>query len=207
MIKPNCIYPTEPDQNTTITQTRNATLPTPHTQMPSRNDQHNLSFEDSRPVARVTSIQVSAFNDDDIDFDQLEAIEAQFDNRPSTNTNTVRNRVDYQMEHSGKRPLQGSCNKPEKKLKMEVNAASDYPEDNDLVFEDEDYLNEMEAKFDREEISRIEGPKEPVVASAEPFVFIKQINDLSANERTGRIFKVKGQIMKLLSKVSLHWKS
>lgn len=170
--------------------------------MPSRTDQHNLSVEDSRPVARVTSIQVSAFNDDDIDFDQLEAIEAQFDNRPSTCTNNERNRIDFQMENSGKRPLQDSGNKPEKKLKMELNASSDYPEDNDLVFEDEDYLNEMEAKFDREERSRIEGPKEPVVVSAEPFVFIKQINELSVSERAGRVFKVKGQIMKLLSKVS-----
>ncbi|XP_026321501.1 recQ-mediated genome instability protein 1-like [Hyposmocoma kahamanoa] len=193
----------EPDQNTTITQPRNATLPAPHTQMPSRTDQHNLSVEDSRPVARVTSIQVSAFNDDDIDFDQLEAIEAQFDNRPSTYTNNERNRIDSQMENSGKRPLQDSGNKPEKKLKMELNASSDYPEDNDLVFEDEDYLNEMEAKFDREERSRIEGPKEPVVVSAEPFVFIKQINELSVSERAGRVFKVKGQIMKLLSKLSV----
>lgn len=146
---------------------------------------------------------MSAFNDDDIDFDQLEAIEAQFDSTPSTNTNDVRNRIDSQMEHSGKRSLPDSGNKPEKKLKIELNASSDYPEDDDLAFEDEDYLNEMEAKFDREERSRIGGPKVPVVVPAEPFVFIKQINDLSASERAGRVFKVKGQIMKLLSKVSL----
>lgn len=170
--------------------------------MPSGTEQRNRSFEDSRP-ARVTSIQVSAFNDDDIDFDELEAIEAQFDISPSTNTNNVKNRTDSQIEHSGKRPLQFSCDKPEKKLKTELNASSDYPEDDDLIFEDEDYLNEMEAMFDKKERSRFEGPEERKVASAEPFVFIKQINNLSASERMGRVFKVKGQIIKLLSKVSL----
>lgn len=194
---------TEPDQNTT-TQPRSATFPAPHTQMPSRIDQHNPSFEDSRPVARVTSIQVSAFNDDDIDFEQLEAIEAQFDNEPAMDANNVRNRMESQMEHSGKRPLQNSNNNPEKKLKMELNTSSDYPDDNDLLFEDEDYMNEMEAKFDREEISAFEGSKDPVAVSSEPFVFIKQINDLTESQRAGRVFKVKGQIIKLLSKVSLH---
>lgn len=90
-------------------------------------------------------------------------------------------------------------------LTTNVNTVEDYPDDNDVFFDvDEDYLREMEAKFDAGNnepcASRNEGP---IPLSAEPYVFIKQINDLPDSKRAGRVFKVKGQIMKLLSKLSV----
>ncbi|XP_049876094.1 recQ-mediated genome instability protein 1-like [Pectinophora gossypiella] len=187
------------DHNTTIIQ-RNTNLPTPHTQMPPRME-NTPHFEDSsttRPVARVTpsstNIQTTSTNgfaEDDIDIDQIAAIEAQFDN-------------------SGKRPSSEKSSKPEKKIKMDtVNTTDDYPNDDDLFDEDEEYLREMEANFDAAEgaakissKSKVE-PKFPINISAEPFVYIKQINELSNEDKTGRVFKVKGQIIKLLSKLSV----
>ncbi|XP_028167377.1 recQ-mediated genome instability protein 1-like [Ostrinia furnacalis] len=164
------------DLNTTISHPRNTNIPTPHTQMPPARQ-----VDDSRPVARVTSLQVaSTIADDDIDLDHIAAIEAEFSTNP------------------GKRQLTHLDLKPEKKLKTEVvNNPDDYPDDNDFLDEDEDYLKEMEAQFDAQTA------KGPVKASSEPFVYIKQINDMKHSDKVGRVFKVKAQIMKLLSKLSV----
>lgn len=47
----------------------------------------------------------------------------------------------------------------------------------------------------------IEPVKYPLTIPPEPYVYIKQILDLPESERVGRVFKVKAQIMKLLSKL------
>ncbi|KOB61933.1 RecQ-mediated genome instability protein 1, partial [Operophtera brumata] len=162
---------------TQVGHPRNATIPTPHsTQMPPPALIHEPPA-DHRSVARVTSLQVSgAFSDDDtdIDMDQLAEIEAQI------------------TDVSTKRPLTNALSNPEKKIKI------------DLTTNDEDYLREMEAKFDavnNEPCTSIN--KGPIPLSVEPYVYIKQINDLPDSKRLGRVFKVKGQIMKLLSKLSV----
>ncbi|CAG4951260.1 unnamed protein product [Colias eurytheme] len=170
----------ESNLNTTINRPRNTDIPTPHTQLPPPINEPTFEPVDqtSRPIARVTSIQVQGFVDDDIDIDQLAAIEAEFSGNPS------------------KRPSYEDYPQPEKKFK--TNTIDDYPQDNDF-FEDEDHLLEMEAKFDETEIDI----KFPVKVSSEPFVYIKQINDLSDGEKVGRVFLIKGQIIKLLSKLSV----
>ncbi|KAL0870924.1 hypothetical protein ABMA27_004753 [Loxostege sticticalis] len=168
----------EPDHNTTISNPRNANIPTPHTQMPSARQ-----VDDPRPVARVTSLQVAhSIADDDIDIEHIAAIEAEFSDNP------------------GKRSLKEPDSKPEKKLKTDTVINSDeFPEDIDcFINEDEEYLKEMEAQFDAQ--SENIGP---VKTSSEPFVYIKQINDMKDSDKVGRVFKVKAQIMKLLSKLSV----
>ncbi|XP_037973151.2 recQ-mediated genome instability protein 1 [Plutella xylostella] len=145
-----------------------------------------------RPIARVTSLQVANFNDDDIDIDQLAAIEAQFNDNPSTN----------------KRRSEDIPN-PEKrqKIQTETNNSNDYPDDDDLFAdEDDDYLRQMEAKFDRFTNEIQPKPPErkfPISIAAEPYVYIKQINEMSDMDKAGKVFRVKGQIMKLLSKLSV----
>lgn len=145
-----------------------------------------------RPIARVTSLQVANFNDDDIDIDQLAAIEAQFNDNPSNN----------------KRRSEDIPN-PEKRQKMqtETNNSNDYPDDDDLFAdEDDDYLRQMEAKFDRFTNEIQPKPPErkfPISIAAEPYVYIKQINEMSDMDKAGKVFRVKGQIMKLLSKLSV----
>lgn len=178
---------TASDLNTTASHPRNTDIPLPHTEMPpALASVHSDSF-DPRPVAVVTSVQVANFADDDIDVDQLAAIEAQISN-PS------------------KRSLTDTTHSSEKKLKMDtntttINRVEDYPEDHDLFGEDEDYLRELESRFD----ASYNAPKVrfPVPVSSEPFVYIKQINDMRDSEKAGRVFRVKGQIMKLLSKLSV----
>ncbi|CAG4994612.1 unnamed protein product [Parnassius apollo] len=159
------------------------------------------TFEETfRPEARVNNQvldtfvvnnqELDTFVEDDIDVDQLAAIEAQF------------------TENPGKRPLTDNSSNPEKKAKMNpntvVNSIDEYPEDEDFIIEDEDYIKEMEAKFDAHDrgVSDCVN-KTPITLPKEPFVYIKQINELSVNEKSGKVFKVKGQIMKLLSKLSV----
>ncbi|KAJ2945417.1 hypothetical protein O0L34_g228 [Tuta absoluta] len=171
--------------NTTISHRRNSEIPTLHAQMPPARPVIDapLYEEPSRPVARVAGIPIpsTSFADDEIDIDQIAAIEAQFD-RP-------------------KRPSTDISSNSEKRLKMDTitNNVDEYPNDDDLFLEDEDYLREVEAKIDARETER----KFPVKLSAEPFVYIKQINDLTDREKAGRVFRVKAQIMKLLSKLSV----
>ncbi|XP_073967026.1 recQ-mediated genome instability protein 1-like [Choristoneura fumiferana] len=179
---------TASDLNATASHPRNTDIPLPHTEMPPALETiHRTDSFDPRPVAVVTSVQVANFADDDIDVDQLAAIEAQISN-PSKRSLT-------DTTHTS----------TEKKLKMDntstVNRVEDYPEDNDLFAEDEDYLRELENKFD----ASYNTPKVkfPVPVSSEPFVYIKQINDMRESEKAGRVFRVKGQIMKLLSKLSV----
>lgn len=171
---------------------------------------------DRRPVAVVTSLQVASFNDDDdiIDMDQLAAIEALFNENPV------------------KRTLSESSSNPEKKLKLDrintktgtssvqtplgskatsknqpivpTNTVEDYPDDNEIFFdEDEDYLRELEAKIDAKE-NKSNGLENKVInVSSEPFVYIKQIKEMTDSEKAGRVYRVKAQIMKLLSKLSV----
>ncbi|XP_063625690.1 recQ-mediated genome instability protein 1-like [Cydia splendana] len=166
---------TAADLNTTVH--RIADIPLPHSEMPPARDQQFETFDPPRPVAIVTSVQQANFADDDIDIDQLAAIEAQLTN---------------------KRSLTDDNNKPEKKLKIDpistINRVDDYPDDNDLFVEDEDYLRELESKFDTDN---------PVQISSEPFTYLKLINEMREIEKAGRVFRVKAQIMKLLSKLSV----
>lgn len=182
----------ETNHNTTIHQPRNTNMPTPHTQMPP--PRPGDADQTSRPIAIVTSVQAidvpsHRVNDDDIDLDQLAAIEAQLFDNPGK---------------SSKRPLPTTDNKPEKKQKVDIkNSVDDYPDDNDLLFEDDEYLREIEATLDERERVLTNEPAYPIAASSEPFVYIKQITDLSDSAKARRVFRVKGQIMKLLSKLSV----
>ncbi|CAH2247884.1 jg12245 [Pararge aegeria aegeria] len=201
--------PMTPEMNldSTFNHVRNTNIPTPHTQMPPTVSETVMepTFEQTRPNSRVTA-PVSNFADDEIDFDELSAIEAQYSD----------SRV--------KRPLDEGSHKPEKKLKMDsitntntfhfpddnnfeskpptANTVDDYPDDVDISFEDEEYLREMEANFDaRENGLSSDNYKDQIPMSSEPYVYIKQIQDLSEQSKVGRVFKVKGQILKLLSKL------
>ncbi|XP_047992874.1 recQ-mediated genome instability protein 1-like [Leguminivora glycinivorella] len=163
---------TAADLNTTVP--RHADIPPPHCDMPPARNPAPPTFDAPRPVAIVTSVQQANFADDDIDIDQLAAIEAQLTN---------------------KRASTDDRSKPEKKPKIDVaNRIDDYPDDNDLFAEDEDYLRELESKFDA---------TDPISVSSEPFTYLKQINEMREIEKAGRVFRVKAQIMKLLSKLSV----
>lgn len=224
----------------TISHPRNTSIPTPHTQMPPP-----LETQDSRPVARVTSLQLSEFNDNDediIDLDQLESIEAQIvgSSKKTTNVQIIDSRKqasDVQIiddtrkltsnvqiidnpnrrnieqipnssrqesiDNSSKRPFADTLTNQSKKLKSDiiaVNTAADYPDDSDLFFEDEDYLREIEAKFDSDNRCYNTVKRN---YSSEPFVYIKQINEMRDIDKAGQIFKVKAQILSLLSKLSV----
>ncbi|XP_063537349.1 recQ-mediated genome instability protein 1-like [Cydia strobilella] len=154
------------------------TPPHPDMPPPARDQRFDQTFDPPRPVAIVTSVQQANFADDDIDIDQLADIEAQLTN---------------------KRSLPDDRSKPEKKLKIDpidtINRVEDYPDDNDLFAEDEDYLRELESKFDTD--------SGPVQISSEPFTYLKLINEMREIEKAGRVFRVKAQIMKLLSKLSV----
>ncbi|CAH0755601.1 unnamed protein product [Diatraea saccharalis] len=184
--------PLESNHNSTMTQSRNPNIPTPHAQMPSRVDEVQTQDQSSRPVAVVTSLQVAHSMpdaDDDIDIDDIAAIEAEYCN-------------------PGKRPLNDNNSKPDKKLKTDikntVNRADEYPDDDECFFgEDEDYLREVEAQMEAQEKGSTQKCEGPMVLSAEPYVYIKQINDMNEANKSGRVFKVKAQIMKLLSKLSV----
>lgn len=194
------------DLNTTQSQPvqlHNTNIPTPHTQMPP--SRPNQTFEPTldRPVAIVTSLQVASFNDEDdaIDIDQLAAIEAQMSENP------------------GKRYLNEGTSNPEKKLKLNktssvtetskitplapTNRFDDYPDDNIFIEEDEDYLRELEADIDAKQNKLYSNTHKVKNVSPEPFVYIKQINEMADSEKAGRVYKVKAQIMKLLSKLAV----
>ncbi|KAJ0174843.1 hypothetical protein K1T71_009951 [Dendrolimus kikuchii] len=59
--------------------------------------------------------------------------------------------------------------------------------------------NKVDTK--KAEIIAVKRLKFPIHVTSEPYTFIKQILDLSETERAGRVFIVKAQIMKLLSKL------
>ncbi|CAF4928453.1 unnamed protein product [Pieris macdunnoughi] len=195
----------ESNLNTTISR-RNTDIPSPHRQVPPPNEP---KFDQTtRPIARVKSIQVHD-DDDDFDLDQLAAIEAEFSESP--NTNTQHSNGMFKTPYAGhstetmsgevhsdkpyKRLSDNTDSQPEKKFKL--NTADDYPEEDDL-FEDEDYLKELELKLDEQEMQKL-----PIEVSPEPFVYIRQINELSVYDKVGKAFQIKGQIMKLLSKLSV----
>lgn len=87
---------------------------------------------------------------------------------------------------------------PEKKIKL--NNVDDYPDENEL-FEYEEYLGELDINFDRRDREVLQ--KYPVGITTDPFVYIRQLNELNVADRAGKVFKIKGQIMKLLSKISV----
>ncbi|XP_063895218.1 recQ-mediated genome instability protein 1-like [Helicoverpa armigera] len=187
----------EPDPNTTISIPRNTNIPTPHTTMPpafvqpaptfdQSNHQHsrNINQHPSNIDQHPTNLdQQPNFADDDIDIDQLAALEEQL------------------IDNPGKRPLVTETTHPEKRLKTEtVNQSDDYPDDNDIFFnEDEDYLREIEAEIGGNVPQNTGSNK----VSTEPFVYLKQIKELSDSDKLGKVFKIKGQVMSLLSKLSV----
>ncbi|XP_045774679.1 recQ-mediated genome instability protein 1-like [Maniola jurtina] len=229
----------ETNLDSTSNHPRNTNIPSPHNQMPPPISEPLLepTFDQtSRPVARVTGIQVSNFADDDIDFDELNAIEAQYcDNRvkrpsetdihnpekklkmnPTLSTNRVQNpsietnstRSNNIQDYFKMNPTP-CTNRTENHVKKNptltgVNTDDDYPDDADMCFEDEDYLREIEAKLDaKENVLNSNTTKVQIPVSSEPFIYIKQIENLSDSSKVGRVFKVKGQILKLLSKLSV----
>lgn len=132
--------------------------------------------------------QTTNFSDDEIDIDQLEALEPQL------------------IDNCGKRSLNSHDLNPDKKLKTgNVNRVEDYPEDDDdLIFEDTDYMREIDAQIDAKENSLPTPPNTgPIQVSSEPFIYIKQILDMNENQKAGKVFKVKAQVMTLLSKLSV----
>ncbi|KAJ8714854.1 hypothetical protein PYW08_004835 [Mythimna loreyi] len=175
--------PQEPDPNITISIPRNTNIPTPHTQMPTANVQPTPTFDQhTNNVDEPTN-----FADDEIDIDQLAALEEQL------------------IDNPGKRPLVTDNTNPEKRLKTATIDHDEYPDDNDLFLgEDEDYLRELESQIDagNNDLSGQfnTGPKS---VSSEPFVYIKQIKELDESDKVGKVFKVKGQVMSLLSKLSV----
>ncbi|CAB3230201.1 unnamed protein product [Arctia plantaginis] len=171
-----------PDTESTINQPRNLNIPTPHVTVPPA-----ANYIPEPTLSTVTQ-PANNFADDDIDIEQLAAIEAQF------------------TDNSGKRPISSDLTNPEKKLKTDtVNKPEDYPDDNDIIFEeDEEYLREIEAEIDAKENKLQTVEKTGVTrVSAEPFVYIKQLQEMSERDRNGQVFKVKGQVMALLSKLSV----
>ncbi|GBP56444.1 RecQ-mediated genome instability protein 1 [Eumeta japonica] len=177
--------------NTNI-QSRNSNLPTPSTQMPSC----NLNEDLPKPIARVTSLQIANFTGDDvIDLDLLEQMESEYVNNSGITAT--------------KRPLKEDSHtsvlNPEKKTRMEpvLNCPEGYLEECDIFCnEDEEYLREIEAEFDNKLEAQMAQPKNRTVSS-EPFVYIKQINELKDSEKVGKVFKIKAQILKLLSKLTV----
>ncbi|KAJ8712093.1 hypothetical protein PYW07_004935 [Mythimna separata] len=173
--------PQAPDPNMTISIPRNTNVPTPHTQMPAAYVQPTPTFD--QPTNHMD--EPTNFADDEIDIDQLAALEEQLiDNNP------------------GKRPLVTENTNPEKRLKTTTANDDEYPDENDLFLdEDEDYLRELESQIDARNI----GPQSsgPRTVSSEPFVYIKQIKELSESAKVGKVFKIKGQVMSLLSKLSV----
>ncbi|KAH9635952.1 hypothetical protein HF086_015526 [Spodoptera exigua] len=175
--------PITPESNlkTTMNTARNTNIPTPHTEMPA-------PYQQPPTFDQHPNMDEPNFADDEIDVDQLAALEEQLVDIPA------------------KRPLEPNTPIPGKKLKInQVNQSFDYPDDNDLFMgEDEDYLRELEAQIDASDNEVIQSQdKGGNSVSAEPFVYIKQIKDMAESDRTGKVFRVKGQIMSLLSKLSV----
>lgn len=178
---------------------RNTNIPTPHTQMPAAYTPTSVPTFDHQLPPNTPQLsnnthqqsnnvnQPSTFADDDIDVDQLAALEAQ-------------------IELPGKRPHSTNITNAEKKQKTNtINQPQDYPDENDLFLEeDEDYLREIEAQIDagNNGLNAAQNTG-PTSVSSEPFVYIKQINDMNEPDKAGNVFKVKGQIMSLLSKLSV----
>ncbi|XP_050347554.1 recQ-mediated genome instability protein 1-like [Nymphalis io] len=193
-----------------INQPTNRNVPTP-------------DVETAHPVISHEQIEpMSNFVEDEIDLEEIDVIEAQY-----SGTLT-------------KRRSEDDISNPDKRIKRNCvsssNNVDDYPDDNDMIFEDEEYLKELEAKFDEREneivafnsngsnngLSRSESnnlsdvmsastskddrsqlPSRSIRPSSEPFVYIKQINELDEMERIGKVFKVKAQILKILSKLTV----
>ncbi|KAG6462874.1 hypothetical protein O3G_MSEX013513 [Manduca sexta] len=197
--------PQEADANTTISHARNTDIPAPHTDVPtwSSNQMSETNMIQTTAVPNITDI------DDDIDIDQINALEALLNPSnsvpSSSNERPKSNNPDtgvYIELDPVKRPSPSDYNIPEKKFKEDTVNKDDYPDDMDLIIEeDEDLLREIDAKIDVIENHEpmYTGPK---VVSSEPFVYIKHINELSESKRHG-VFKVKAQIMKLLSKLTV----
>lgn len=135
----------------------------------------------------------SNFIDDELNFAELDAIEEQYTNVPKRSSNDE------------------LVNPVKKRKKSDTDLMCDPFDD---LMEDEDYLREMEAQFDAQETSlnnsltSFDMPNNtPSSRSSvlempmEPFAYIKQINDL--DEKIGRVFKVKAQILKVLSKLTV----
>ncbi|KPJ02509.1 RecQ-mediated genome instability protein 1 [Papilio xuthus] len=176
---------TKPQENNAIQRPENSTVQTSY----NGGAQFEPAFDQRvNQQNRIEPRDEEAFGtfDDDIDVDEIAAIEAQI------------------LDNPNKRSLNENDSRPDKKAKINsnpVNSVDDYPDDEDIMFEDEEYLRVMEEQLDAQilELTRInKGPKH---VSPEPFVYIKQINELSESEREGKVFKVKGQIIKLLSKL------
>lgn len=138
---------------------------------------------------------MSNFIDDELNFAELDAIEEQYTNVPKRSSND-------------------ELVNPVKKLKKSDTDLMCDPYDD--IIEDEEYLKEMEAQFDAQETSlnnslaifdmpnntpnsRWSVPEMPL----EPFVYIKQINELDEIDNIGSVFKVKAQILKVLSKLTV----
>ncbi|CAH0589260.1 unnamed protein product [Chrysodeixis includens] len=188
-----------------LNTTRNTNIPTPHDEMPpaynpAREQIAQQTFGQHLPTNQLpaynppqtfgkhppTNFQSDTF-DDDIDVDQLAALEAQI------------------VEAPVKRPSNTDTRNPEKKLKTEiVNQPDDYPDEHDISFEDEEYLREIEAQIDANDFQpNVHTNRGPISVPAAPFVYIRQIKEKSESQKVGKVFKVKGQVMTLLSKLSV----
>ena len=181
----NSLYFSVPDPNMTLSAPRNTNIPSPHAEMPTADVQPS-TFDQTRQQPSIDE-EPTNFADDEIDVDQLAALEEQF--------------ID---NNTGKRPLVTENTNPEKKLKPTVNE-DEYPDENDIFFaEDEEYLRELESEIDSRN-NDFNTPQNtgPNTVSSEPFVYIKQIKDMNESDRVGKVFKVKGQVMCLLSKLSV----
>lgn len=154
--------------------------------MPTANVQSTPTFD--HPHQHTNMDEPTNFADDEIDIDQIAALEEQLiDNNP------------------GKRPLVSDNTNPEKRLKTSTVNHDEYPDENDIFLgEDEDYLRELESQIDAGN-NEFNTPKNTSIntVSSEPFVYIKQIQGMSEIDKAGKVFKVKGQVMSLLSKLSV----
>ncbi|KAM3959627.1 recQ mediated genome instability 1 [Aphomia sociella] len=117
--------------------------------------------------------------------------------------------IDAPIVDYGKRPLDVDAAEPEKRIKIDsissTNTVHNCEDDNDIFDnEDLDYLRDIEDQLDaKQNVIEDRINKVPIAVSKEPFVYIKQINDLCEIERAGKVFRVKAQIIKLLSKLSV----
>ncbi|XP_072944813.1 recQ-mediated genome instability protein 1-like isoform X2 [Epargyreus clarus] len=131
---------------------------------------------------------------------------------PVTNrTNETRNHIDLDVyalprDNVGKRQSDAESTAPEKRIKVDNSAVNpnDFPDDDELadLFQDED-LREIENQFEEEFNESIEEPSGPVELPSEPFVYIKQINELSDSAKCDKVFRVKAQILTVLKKLTL----
>ncbi|CAH2092598.1 unnamed protein product [Euphydryas editha] len=138
--------------------------------------------------------------EDELNFSELDAIEEEY------------------TKNVSKRSSNDELVNPFKKLKKSDDNPICDPYYDDI--EDEEYLREIEKQFDAQELdsmnnsvtrfgiasnSKDNTPSRSSVVTMpiEPFMYIKQINDTDENNRIGRVFKVKAQILKILSKLTV----